>query len=89
MVVNRGKDTGRGARLAGRAVLAAVLTCAALSSNAFVQGTMNDEATLLAAGSLQAAMKKIGELFQTETGVGITASFGPSGNLRGEIENGR
>lgn len=59
------------------------------SANVFAQQPANAKINVLAAGSLRDAMNELGQSFQKETGVGISASFGPSGKLREEIEAGR
>lgn len=45
--------------------------------------------TVLAAGSLREVMAELGEAWRKESGIGMAASFGPSGKLRQEIEGGR
>jgi molybdate transport system substrate-binding protein len=45
--------------------------------------------TVLAAGSLREVMTELGEAYRKESGLGIFASYGPSGKLRETIEQGR
>lgn len=89
MVLTENTAACRAACLHAGVKLATAFVCMALGSNAVAQQSMSSEVTLLAAGSLQAAMKDIGQLFRKKTGIGVVASFGPSGNLRGDIEKGR
>lgn len=56
---------------------------------AFAQQPTRASITVLAAGSLRDALKDLADAFQKESGVAVTTSFGPSGQLRNEIEGGR
>ena len=44
--------------------------------------------TVLAAGSLREAMAELGAAYQAQTGIGLAASYGPSGKLRESVEQG-
>lgn len=48
----------------------------------------SDDLTVAAASSLQAAFMEIGEAYEAETGQPVTFSFGSTGNLVAQIENG-
>ena len=56
---------------------------------AFAQQTDKPRITVLAAGSLREVMTELGEAWRKASGVGIDASYGPSGKLRESIEQGR
>jgi ABC-type molybdate transport system substrate-binding protein len=49
------------------ATLTFVLSCAAWSGNVFAQQPMNNEITVLAAGSLREVMRELGDVFQMQT----------------------
>ena len=55
----------------------------------FAQQAEQPQIKVLAAGSLREAMIELGNAYRKETGLGISASYGPSGKLREEIEQGR
>lgn len=63
--------------------------CALFSSPASAQSSMDKDMTVLAAGSLREVMNDLGAAFRKDAGVGLSATFGPSGALRKDIENGR
>lgn len=71
------------AALVGSALVGAV-ACTALVSGARQPPTL----TVAAAADLQSAFEEIGALFQKEKGVRVLFSFGSSGNLARQIENG-
>src|SRR5690606_20239240 len=60
----------------------------ALGTAAQARPTASDSMQLLAAGSLRDAMNALKQLFEQESGVTVNAAYGPSGNLRGDIEGG-
>jgi len=68
------------------AVAALGLACAL---PVFAQQAERREIKVLAAGSLRDAMTELGEAYRKESGVGIAASYGPSGKLRENIQQGR
>jgi molybdenum ABC transporter molybdate-binding protein len=68
------------------AVAALGLACAL---PVFAQQAERREIKVLAAGSLRDAMTELGEAYRQESGVGIAASYGPSGKLRENIQQGR
>lgn len=72
-----------------KARIAAWLLALAAPACTFAQPSMNPPITLLAAGSLRAALTEIDTAFQQETGIAVDADYGPSGKLRKEIEDGR
>jgi len=51
-------------------------------------GAMSQEVTVIAAGSLKAAVTELGAAFERATGVSVAARFGASGLLRKRIEEG-
>lgn len=53
------------------------------------QESMDDDVTVLAAGSLREVMQDLGEAFRKQSGLRLATAFGPSGALRKEIEGGR
>jgi molybdenum ABC transporter molybdate-binding protein len=69
--------------------LAACLVAFAAPIVAHAQSTMPEPITLLAAGSLRAALTEIDNAFREQTGIAVDADYGPSGKLRKEIEHGR
>lgn len=73
-------------RLAG---LLMACMAASGSASAWAQQAANGKMIVLAAGSLRDAINELGKSFERQTGIGVQASFGPSGKLREEIEAGR
>lgn len=73
-------------RLAG---LLVACMAASGSASGWAQQPANGKMIVLAAGSLRDAVNELGKAFERQTGIGIQASFGPSGKLREEIEAGR
>ena len=70
-----------------RALLAACIFLSATASRA--QDKKNaDEITVAAAADLSSALKELGERYQQKTGVKVQLSFGASGALTQQIENG-
>lgn len=67
------------------AVAALGLACA---MPAFAQQREQNTIMVLAAGSLREVMTELGEAWREQSGVGIAASYGPSGKLRETIEQG-
>jgi len=59
-----------------------------LLSGACVASTPAPSLTVAAAADLHFAFREIGELFQQETGIPVTFSFGSTGLLTQQIENG-
>ena len=85
-----GAFSGNSLRRAGAvAVAVAGLAWALFSPAALAQSTMNKDVTVLAAGSLREVMKDLGDAFRKQSGIGLSATFGPSGGLRKDIEGGR
>lgn len=63
--------------------------CIFLSATAgWAQGTKVAEITVAAAADLSTALKEIGEHYQQKTGVKVNLSFGASGALTQQIQNG-
>ncbi|MGJ7914071.1 substrate-binding domain-containing protein [Massilia sp. LXY-6] len=59
------------------------------ASLVFAEPADMPQITVLAAGSLREAMTELGEAYRTESGVGMSALYGPSSKLRETIEQGR
>lgn len=72
-------------RLALLVVLFLLAACNASQSELLVQ---NDPLLIAAASDLQFAFTEIGEQFEAETGQKVTFTFGSTGNLTTQIENG-
>lgn len=72
-------------RLALLVVLFLLAACNASQSELLVQ---NDPLLIAAASDLQFAFTDIGEQFEAETGQKVTFTFGSTGNLTTQIENG-
>jgi hypothetical protein len=71
-------------RYGGQVVLPALLWIAMMSSS--VQGS--EPVLLHAAGSLRGALNDVAKAFEAASGVGIKATYGPSGTLRDAIAGG-
>ena len=70
-----------------RAFLAACIVLTATASRARDKKSA-DEITVAAAADLSSALKELGERYQQKTGVKVQLSFGASGALTQQIENG-
>lgn len=73
-----------GKLLIGLFIVILITGCNGASS----EGQGNGELTIAAAAGLTLAFTEIGELFEEETGIKVTFSFGSSGQLADQIEHG-